>query len=145
MNIKVRRNALALVATAALLTPSGTAFALDFGTGAPAGEAASDELGGWSEDLGDLGDAQIASQVRHTGRSERTTISGTTHKRSHGWTTWVGVRHYTRARLVCGSRVIADSGRRYGTSGTEAISPWTPFNPNKSCDGYGRAKSNYGR
>lgn len=86
--------------------------------------------------------------VNHRGKAELKTIRGTTHKRSHGWTTWVGVRHYTTAQLVRSwpaSGVIATSGRQWGTSGTEAATKWVAFNPNLPSNGYGSAKTFYGR
>nr|UXN30284.1 hypothetical protein N8D75_08600 [Curtobacterium flaccumfaciens] len=83
--------------------------------------------------------------VNHRGAAERKTINGTTHKRAHGWTTWVGVQHYTRARLEHGSRVIADSGRKWGRSGTGAVTVWKPYRPNQPGNGVGTAKTYYGR
>jgi hypothetical protein len=84
---------------------------------------------GWSEDSGQASSSGAATRatVSHTGKAEEKTISGTTNKRSHGWTTWSGVYHYTRARLEKGSTINGDSGRVWGTSGTEAISPWKPY------------------
>jgi hypothetical protein len=83
--------------------------------------------------------------VNHRGAAQRKTINGTTHKRSHGWTTWAGVQHYTRARLEHGSRIIADSGRKWGRSGTEAVTAWKPYRPNQPGSGVGTAKTYYGR
>lgn len=105
-------------------------------------------VGGWSESAGA---SRIASSeaapraVSHRGKAEQKTISGTTHKRSHGWTTWVGVQHYTRARLERGSTVVADSGRRWGKSGTEAVTAWKPYRPNQPGNGVGTAKTYYGK
>lgn len=71
-------------------------------------------------------------------------INGTTNKRAHGWTTWAGVRHYTHARMEKsgGGTVYTSSGRQWGTSGTEAISPWRAFKPNQDL---GSARTYYGR
>ncbi len=118
-------------------------------------------MGGWSEDGGyytvpsavDTGDeimsaARKPGVVRHTGRSEKTTIRGTTHKRSHGWTTWRNVYHYTTARLehqAPYSGVITTSGQQWGWHGTEAKTKWTAFNPNLPSGGIGRARTYYGK
>jgi hypothetical protein len=105
-------------------------------------------IGGWSESTGTVegaGTGMSVFAVNHRGASERKTISGTTHKRSHGWTTWAGVQHYTRARLEHGSRIIADSGRKWGKSGTEAVTVWKPYRPNQPGNGVGSAKTYYGR
>jgi hypothetical protein len=105
-------------------------------------------LGGWSEVSGELtsttSDMGVLA-VNHRGKSEEKTISGTTHKRSHGWTTWTGVKHYTRARLEHGSSIIADSGRKWGTSGTEAVTVWKPYRPNWPGNGVGSARTYYGK
>lgn len=144
----VRISLLALgVATVGILVPA---------TGASAGD-----LGGWSEQQGlvsnqglqdrlaqsSLG-ATLAASVKHTGQAENKVINGTSHKRSHGWTTWSGVYHYTTARLEHywpSSGVIATSGRQWGTSGTEAVTVWKAFNPNAASNGNGAAKTYYGR
>ena len=103
--------------------------------------------GGWTEgsslSYSSLS-ASTSSSVKHTGKAERKVISGTTNKRSHGWTTWVGVYHYTRARLEwpLSGRVQTDSGRKWGISGTEAISPWYAFRPGDG--GFPTAKTYYG-
>lgn len=113
----------------------------------------SDVIGGWDEDIGyfvnegeylrSLNEKEsnvieeksaAKSTVKHTGERERSDEGGTTHFRAHGWTTWEGVYHYTRARMeeesiIFGDRVLTDSGRIWGTSGTEAISPWWYFDP----------------
>ncbi|MBE6483528.1 MAG: hypothetical protein E7Z96_01910 [Actinomycetaceae bacterium] len=117
-------------------------------------------VGGWSEDGGyytvsaaaDSGDEIMPvtgkpGVVRHTGRSERTTIRGTTHKRSHGWTTWRNVYHYTTATLEHQppyGGVITSSGRQWGWHGTEAKTKWTPFNPHLPSGGIGQARTYYG-
>ena len=105
-------------------------------------------VGGWSESAGTIdgaGTGMSVFAVNHRGAAERKTINGTTHKRSHGWTTWAGVQHYTRARLEHGSRIIADSGRKWGKSGTEALTVWKPFRPNQPGSGVGTAKTYYGK
>lgn len=105
-------------------------------------------VGGWSETSGVFGTAASGIgvlAVNHRGKAEQKTISGTTHKRSHGWTTWAGVRHYTRARLEHGSSIIADSGRKWGTSGTEAVTVWKPYRPNSPGNGVGSARTYYGK
>lgn len=88
-----------------------------------------------------------AATPRHTGESETATISGTTNKRAKGWTTWVGKYHYTRAQMKSSAwfsdTVLTDSGRKWGTNGTSATSPWSAFNPNKSGTP-GSAKTFYG-
>lgn len=117
-------------------------------------------VGGWSEgsgyfvgssatpENGEIMPAAAPGKVRHTGRSERTTIRGTTHKRSHGWTTWRNVYHYTTARLehqAPYSGVITTSQRQWGWHGTEAKTKWTAFNPNLPSGGVGRARTYYGK
>lgn len=114
--------------------------------------------GGWSEEGGYFYESSQAQQggssvsllstPQHTGKADTKVIDGTTNKRSHGWTTWVGVRHYTLARLehnglFC-SGIIA-SKRNTGVGGTEAKTVWKPFNPNACCDGFGGARTYYGR
>lgn len=110
-------------------------------------------FGGWSEDGGyySLAATTRASTPVHTGRAENSeNAAGTSIKRAHGWTTWAGVYHYTRARLehTCifqGGTPIVDSGRVWGLNGTEAISPWATFNPNACCGNLGTAKTYYGK
>ncbi len=109
--------------------------------------------GGWSEDGGTFSSQQIevasmatqTSSPKHTGKAEEKVINGTSHKRAHGWTTWVGVKHYTRARLETGKTVITDSGRKWGTGGTEAVTKYVAFNPNAAGSGFGKAKTYYGK
>lgn len=109
--------------------------------------------GGWGEDTGAFQSQPIevgalaarAAAPKHTGKAEQKEINGTTHKRSHGWTTWSGVKHYTRARLETGSTIIADSGRKWGTGGTEAMTTYIAFDPNKPGNGFGSAKTYYGK
>lgn len=104
--------------------------------------------GGWSESLGGSDGPTTSSSratVNHRGAAEQKNIGGTTHKRSHGWTTWAGVQHYTRARLERGDTIVADSGRKWGKSGTEAVTVWKPYRPNQPGNGVGTAKTYYGR
>ena len=56
------------------------------------------------------------------------------------WTTWVGKYHYTRARMEDWGAILTDSGRQWGTDGTEAIFPWWSFNG----DTLGSARIYYG-
>lgn len=108
-------------------------------------------VGGWSEESGSYTETTIPNfgmmtraAVRHTGKAEEKNISGTTHKRAHGWTTWSGVYHYTTARLEHywpGSGVNGTSGRIWGRNGTEAISPYKPYTRDSSP---GAAKTYYG-
>lgn len=113
------------------------------------GTGGSGPVGGWSETQGnDRAGLGIFATVNHVGKAETKTISGTSNKRAHGWTTWAGTAHYTTAQLEHywpNSGVIATSGRKYGTGGTEAISPWKAFNPNASSSGFGQARTYYGR
>lgn len=135
------------IRTIAIAMPIAVALSLS----GPIAHAADDSVvGGWSEDRGayttDQGEATRASspglaEIRHTGKAERTTINGTTHKRSHGWTTWTGKYHYTTARLERGSTVIASSGRQWGWNGTEAVTQWVAFDPDGD---WGQARTYYG-
>ncbi|MBW4828518.1 MAG: hypothetical protein KZY61_11145 [Clostridiaceae bacterium] len=118
--------------------------------------ALANEGGGWSEDTGyytentNLNSYSVRSArstrstPKHTGKRERKEIKGTTHFRAHGWTTWVGVRHYTRAQMQDRKgRMLTDSGRKWGTNGTEAVSPYLAFSPyrsDKAITRYGRGK-----
>ncbi len=59
-----------------------------------------------------------------------------------------GVKHYTTARLEHywpNKGVITSSGRKYGTGKSQAVTKWVPFNPNAKSNGYGRARTYYGR
>lgn len=125
---------------------------------APAASAQAADLGGWSETSGNFTlasdstaqstfAAAAAASPNHRGASEEKVINGTTNKRSHGWTTWAGTYHYTTARLesYSGSRVIATSGRKWGTGGTEAVTVYKPFQPNEPDNGNGIARTYYGR
>ena len=148
--------AIALAASGAILTT-------------PAASAA--DIGGWSEGSGAFYQPQALTTVaadpivaqtfaartlaaaaaatpRHTGKAETKVINGTTHKRAHGWTTWAGTYHYTTARLEHtwpNSGVIATSGRKWGTGGTEAVTGWVAFNPNLPSSGHGSARTYYGK
>lgn len=114
--------------------------------------ANAEELGGWSEDSGSYtteitipNEQMMIRAVKHTGKAEEKSISGTTHKRAHGWTTWSGVYHYTTAQLERywpGSGVNGTSGRVWGKNGTEAISPYKPYTKDSSP---GAAKTYYGK
>ena len=117
----------------------------------PAGVSSAAELGGWDENTGSFSTSSspeaarksaAPAAVNHRGAAEERVVNGTTNKRAKGWTTWVGVRHYTTARMESGSTVLTTSGRKWGTSGTQATSPW--FVANRT-HGKGAAKSYYGR
>lgn len=107
-------------------------------------------VGGWSEEDGyfinpyayskALEGATTYATPKHTGQAEERTYNGTSQKRAHGWTTWVGTYHYTRARMEDWGAILTDSGRQWGTGGTEAISPWWSFNG----DTLGSARTYYG-
>lgn len=138
--------ALALCAASALAAVPASA------AGQPVVGTTSGAVGGWSEATGAFGTAAsgigVFASPNHRGASEQKTINGTTNKRAHGWTTWAGVRHYTTAQLEHywpASGVIASSGRKWGTGGTEAVSPWRAFNPNAASNGNGQARTYYGR
>lgn len=127
MKITMRSIAAVVILAGSLALPQGAAFAAD--------------SGGWGESpssysvLSTKNSASInltsASTVSHRGVAEQKVINGTTNKRAHGWTTWVGVYHYTTARMesYSGGTVYNTSGRQWGTNGTEAISPWRAFSP----------------
>ncbi|OEG10715.1 hypothetical protein BCR25_09125 [Enterococcus termitis] len=109
--------------------------------------ANAEEVGGWSENEGNYLNPNVVlprATVKHTGKRETKNISGTTNSRAHGWTTWQGVRHYTTAQMerYYTGKVVTTSGRKYGTSGTEAISPW--FKPAYGED-TAAARTYYGR
>jgi hypothetical protein len=118
-------------------------------------ETPSDALGGWIENAGafavshaEASKSAARATVNHRGKAELKTIGGTTNKRAHGWTTWAGTKHYTTAQLEKtwpSSGVITSSGRKWGTGGTEAVSAYRAFNPNQTSDGYGQARTYYGR
>lgn len=122
----------------------------------PAGAANAADLGGWDEsqgsftsepstvnDSGAAASSLVRGAVNHRGKSEQKAIHGTTNKRAHGWTTWTNVYHYTTARMESyGGKVYNTSGRRWGKSGTEAISPWRAFSPSSDL---GSARTYYGR
>ena len=46
--------------------------------------------------------------------------------------------------MFCNGQIITDSQRQWGFDGTEAISPWTAFNPNKCCGNLGSGRTYYG-
>lgn len=87
-----------------------------------------------------MGDVGVYSTVKHSGKAEKRTYKGTTQKRAHGWTTWVGVYHYTGARMADGDTVLTDSGRQWGNDGTEVIYPWWSFDG----ETLGSARTYYG-
>lgn len=120
------------------------------------------DVGGWDEltgpfvehagenpwDAAQDGLQPQATKAKHRGEAETRTINGTTHKRAKGWTTWVGVYHYTRARMetnVWGKHaVLTDSGRSWGRSGTSAFSPWSRAYLDRD-ETPGSARTYYGR
>lgn len=85
----------------------------------------SNAIGGWSEEDGYFVNPQAYSKAmedgttyaspKHTGKAEERTHNGTSQKRAHGWTTWVGKYHYTRARMEDWGAILTDSGRQWGT------------------------------
>lgn len=125
-----------------------TLLAADFPTQTV--DTESNAVGGWSEENGyfinpqaysrAMGDISTYSTAKHTGIAEQRDYNGFTQKRAHGWTTWVGKYHYTRARMEDWGAVLTDSNRQWGYDGTEAISPWWSFNG----DTLGVAKTYYG-
>jgi hypothetical protein len=93
----------------------------------PATASNARERGGWSE------------------RSD-TTVTTTEGPARFDETTRATVSHYTTAQLERGNgAVITSSGRKWGVSGTEAISAYRPFSPNAADSGWGHAKTYYGR
>ena len=100
--------------------------------------------GGWDEKTGYFSTvseynkarstAHLASSSKpvHKGKKESKEIDGTTNYRAHGWTTWTGKYHYTRARIEewLFDTIYSDSERVWGYDSTEAISPWWPVDPN---------------
>lgn len=128
-----------------ITNPVGVAALVALGLVLPATTANAADLGGWSEETPSSAIGP-ASTVSHRGAVETKVISGTSNKRAHGWTTWTGVYHYTTAQLERGNgAVITSSGRKWGTSGTEAISSYKAFNPNAADSGWGHAKTYYGK
>ncbi|XBX10757.1 diguanylate cyclase (plasmid) [Enterocloster clostridioformis] len=114
---------------------------------------AADVVGGWDEETGYYVNAEAYAKATagnllradskpvHKGKKERKDISGNTHYRAHGWTTWEGKYHYTRARMETSSGgVLQDSGRQWGTSKTEATSPWDKWDPDRAS----KARTYYG-
>lgn len=113
-------------------------------------------VGGWSENENSAPAIQsrsavapfAKSSVSHRGKAETKSIRGTSHKRSHGWTSWRGVTHYTTARLEHYwpyTGVIASSGRQWGHGRSEAKTKWVAFNPDAASSGFGKAHTYYGR
>ncbi len=114
--------------------------------------------GGWSEDGAAIvsyeggGGIAPASDPRHGGEAQNSKNGqGTGIKRAYGWTTWVGVYHYTTAQMehsgifcLMNGKVIKTSGRVWGNNGTEAYSPWATFNPDVCCGNLGSARTYYG-
>lgn len=146
--IKIGQQARRIAAGFAAVAVGGTVFLGATPAHAQGGAGDQGVVGGWSESAETIDGAETGMSVfavNHRGAAERKTINGTTHKRSHGWTTWAGVQHYTRARLEHGSTIIADSGRKWGKSGTEAVTVWKPFRPNQPGSGVGTAKTYYGK
>lgn len=98
-------------------------------------------IGGWDEETGYFQNIEAYSksltseimpfsEVNHRGTREKDDSTSTTRYRAHGWTTWAGVYHYTRARMESSQgAVLTDSKRVWGYDGTEAVSPWWPFDP----------------
>lgn len=111
-------------------------------------ESEQNAIGGWSEETGYYINSEAYSKVmesrkstpKHSGTDESRRPGGELHRRAHGWTTWVGEYHYTRARMESWGTVLTDSGRQWGYDGTEAISPWWVFNG----DTAGSARTYYG-
>lgn len=134
---------LGLISSFNPLTTHATGFSVESDSEATA-------IGGWSEEDGyfinpeafskALGEVSTYATPKHTGKAEERTYNGTSQKRAHGWTTWVGKYHYTRARMEDWGTVLTDSKRQWGTDGTEAISPWWSFNG----DTLGSARTYYG-
>lgn len=132
MNIK--RKILAILLMGNLLVPvlAAPAFATD-----------NSVCGGWDEETGYFssvknyndyfkisGSISPLTEPKHTGCREKKNEDGQTYYQAHGWTTWVGEWHYTRARMEKGKdTVLRDSGRKWDWNGTEAESGWWPCDP----------------
>ncbi|SDB07309.1 hypothetical protein SAMN02910293_00363 [Streptococcus henryi] len=96
-------------------------------------------LGGWDEETGIFYNQNnvLVSEVSvfraaksdplHSGKREDRFQKNGLESRAVGWTSWPSVYHYTRAQMVelkgLGG-VAADSGRIWGTGGTQAYSGW---------------------
>ena len=132
------RRVLFSLLTIALFFSIGHAYAAD-GQGVSGGW---DERTGYFKTVSDYNNsltdkisipAADEGEVKHTGKRESKVIDGTRNHRAHGWTTWVGVYHYTRARMeqyfLGTTYILTDSGRICGEDGTEAISPWWAYDP----------------
>lgn len=103
--------------------------------------AATDTLG-WTEGGSATLGGVSPRAVNHGGEAQvETRVNGKKYKRAHGWTTWPGVYHYTRARIEKGNTVVTDSFRVWGSNGTEAYSPWAAFT---TWGSPGTAKTYYG-
>ena len=114
------------------------------------------EGGGWSETTGSYATSGGATTNRsfregvpdHRGEAQRKTVNGTTYKRAHGWTLWNGVCHHTTANLEHhwpkGS-IISSSGRVKRWHYTEAWSGWVAYDPHARSNGFGIARTYYGR
>lgn len=99
--------------------------------------------GGWEEHgATPMATVQLLSSPQHHGEAQYANFSGTDHKRAYGWTIWPGTYHYTRARLEFGSRVVADSGRKWGWNETHAWSGWYAA---RKDSGWPSARTYYGR
>ncbi|MBO3723711.1 hypothetical protein J5X07_01455 [Actinomyces bowdenii] len=115
------------------------------------------EGGGWSETTGSYSTSSGGISAKrsfregvphHSGEAQRKSINGTTHKRAHGWTRWNGVCHHTTAQLEHHwprGQVISSSGRVKRWHYSEAWSSWVAYNPNARSNGYGLARTYYGR
>ncbi|WP_051280854.1 hypothetical protein [Anaerovorax odorimutans] len=90
-------------------------------------------------DISNISTTKAKSTAKHTGKSEKKLINGTTNKRAHGWTTWKGVYHYTTAQMKRYGKVVT-TDTDWDTGGTEAISPWLAFDG----ESLGHAKTFYG-
>lgn len=108
-----------------------------------------EDYGGWSESDGYFTNSQVVmsrATPSHKGWSETSTISGTTHKRSCGRTTWDKTRHYTRATIIEQMLFVTigtpdDTGRVWGTGSTSATTKWVSYKNRESLS----ARSYYGK
>lgn len=104
-------------------------------------------LGGWTEEEGlfshILDSRSTKATVKHTGKADYRYSGVKQEKRAHGWTTWQNVYHYTTAQMhSLTGKVLSNSRRRWGTSGTEAISPYVGVG---EIPGSAKAKTFYGK
>lgn len=90
---------------------------------------------GWSEETGYVNTEEnvMYSSVMyasskpdsHTAKIDHYSPSQMNTRKVTGYTKWSGKNHYTRARFDNGgSKVAADSGRKYGYNSTSAASGW---------------------